>query len=63
MFAGYPSILVPQLIEAGNDTVVTHGIVMDNSSKGWIVSLDYGVTALVALLSGQLQVTPFVILL
>ena len=25
-------------------------------SKGWVVSLDYGTTAIVALLSGQLQV-------
>ena len=29
---------------------------MDDSTKGWIVSLDYGMTALVALVSGQLQV-------
>ena len=28
-------------------------------SKGWVVSLDYGATAIVALLSGQLQVLSF----
>jgi len=47
---GYPSILVPQLI-ASNRT----DIVIDNASKGWIVSLDYGMTALIAIISGQLQ--------
>ena len=29
---------------------------MDDSTKGWIVSLDYGMTAVIALASGQLQV-------
>ena len=29
-------------------------------SKGWVVSLDYGTTAIVALLSGQLQVIAFI---
>ena len=28
---------------------------MDESSKGWIVSLDYAMTAAVAIMSGQLQ--------
>ena len=27
-----------------------------NFSKGWVVSLDYGTTAIIALISGQLQV-------
>ena len=30
-------------------------IVMDNDSKGWVVSLDYGTTAVIALVSGQFQ--------
>ncbi|XP_023349580.1 facilitated trehalose transporter Tret1-2 homolog [Eurytemora carolleeae] len=50
MSVGYPSILVPQLI-ASNST----GLILDDSSKGWIVSLDYVMTALIALISGQLQ--------
>ena len=33
--------------------------VMDDSTKGWIVSLDYGMTAVIALASGQLQVLDF----
>ena len=47
---GYPSILVPQLISANNTDIV-----MDNHSKGWVVSLDYGTTAIIALVSGQFQ--------
>ena len=31
------------------------GIVVNDSNKGWIVSLDYGTTALIALASGHLQ--------
>ncbi len=30
---------------------------LDDSSKGWIVSLDYVMTAAVAIVSGQLQVS------
>ncbi len=33
------------------------GIDLDDSSKGWIVSLDYVMTAAVAIVSGQLQVS------
>ena len=47
---GYPSILVPQLISSNNTDIV-----MDNDSKGWVVSLDYGTTAIIALVSGQFQ--------
>ena len=28
---------------------------MDTHSKGWVVSLDYGTTAIIALVSGQFQ--------
>ena len=48
--SGYPSILVPQLISSNNTDIV-----MDNDSKGWVVSLDYGTTAVIALVSGQFQ--------
>ena len=48
--AGYPSILVPQLISSNNTDIV-----MDTHSKGWVVSLDYGTTAIIALVSGQFQ--------
>ena len=37
-------------------SIVT-GIDLDDSSKGWIVSLDYVMTAAVAIVSGQLQVS------
>ena len=47
---GYPSILVPQLVSSNNTDIV-----MDNHSKGWVVSLDYGTTAIIALVSGQFQ--------
>ena len=55
LISGYPSILVPQLIAANNSAIV-----MDNDTKGWIVSLDYGITAIVALMSGQLQVKLYI---
>ena len=41
---------MPQLISANNTDIV-----MDNHSKGWVVSLDYGTTAIIALVSGQFQ--------
>jgi hypothetical protein len=37
------------------------GIDLDDSSKGWIVSLDYVMTAAVAIVSGQLQVSHSII--
>ena len=45
---------MPQLISANNTDIV-----MDNHSKGWVVSLDYGTTAIIALVSGQFQASPF----
>ena len=50
---GYPSILVSQLISSNNTDIV-----MENNSKGWVVSLDYGTTAIIALVSGQFQASP-----
>ena len=65
---GYPSILIPQLIASNNTDIHMDNdrwpiidqlmIIIWNAidSKGWVVSLDYGTTAIIALLSGQLQV-------
>ena len=51
IFPGYPSILEPQL---KNDPKA--GIILDSTSEGLVVSLDYGSTIVISVVAGQLQV-------
>ena len=50
-FQGYPSILEPQL-----KSDPRAGIVLDSTSEGLVVSLDYGSTIIISVVAGQLQV-------
>ena len=50
-FQGYPSILEPQL-----KSDLRAGIVLDSTSEGLVVSLDYGSTIIISVVAGQLQV-------
>ena len=50
-FAGFPSILVPQLSEQKNSSIT-----LSPASEGLVVSLDYASTVLISFAAGQMQV-------